>query len=69
MDQEAEIFQPRGGPERCFFWSSSTYNQAYNGCINIGGQDSHTETFSELHQFRSSLGTYVNLYSFERSMK
>ena len=65
MDQEAEIFQPRRGPERCFFWSSSTYN----GCINIGGQDSHTETFSELHQFRSSLETYVNLYSFERSMK
>ena len=44
-----------------FFWSSSTYNTH----INKSGQDSHTKTFSELHQFRSRLESrsYQLLYN------
>ena len=43
------------------FWSSSTYNTH----INKSGQDSHTKTFSELHQFRSRLEarSYQLLYN------
>ena len=44
-----------------YFWRSSIYNTH----INKSGQDSHTKTFSELHQFRSRLEarSYQLLYN------
>jgi len=44
-----------------FLWSSSTYNAH----INNSSQDSHTKTFSELHQFWSRLEvrSYQPLYN------